>query len=485
MDNAQKKAWRRRLPFCVTLLLLLSSFTYLFRPFWFDEVLTLDNFVMRPPLSRIYFLYEIPNNHIIFSMLEKLWIDFLALFLNTPFFLFRGLSVLAGALALFLLAKRMIRSCGLYGGGLLCAAFAASSACGIFATGIRGYMLGFLFTVLALLFAEKIVKRPSPPGFLGFFLICILSVGTTPTNLAALEAVALFHAPALWKRKRRLRSLLYLFAAPVLALVLFYAPIRGKFLQCLQLGEGWFSAGSAVWNLYASFALIFAGSLPFCIAGFFHLRKKYPRLRLMCIAGFLLFLLPLPAFFVFKAPAFPRVFFPLFPVWILTAGYALCAYLKMTKRSPALKTLPLFLQILCAALLVNTVSHAGDALFGSGRNDDITLPYYARSGFDPQKVVSLIQERVHAGERPLVFASFDSDYPSVLFYVSCTDLPENTVIADLPNRPKITRLDFHTGKCYLVTGGKNDLEQTMRRFGFTVSEPVWTGTFQRLDQVVK
>lgn len=85
MDNAQKKAWSRRLPFCVTLLLLLSSFTYLFRPFWFDEVLTLDNFVMRPPLSRIYFLYEIPNNHIVFSMLEKVWIDFLALFLNTPF----------------------------------------------------------------------------------------------------------------------------------------------------------------------------------------------------------------------------------------------------------------------------------------------------------------------------------------------------------------------------------------------------------------
>ena len=260
MDNAQKKAWSRRLPFCVTLLLLLSSFTYLFRPFWFDEVLTLDNFVMRPPLSRIYFLYEIPNNHIVFSMLEKVWINFLALFLNTPFFLFRGLSVLAGALAVFLLAKRMVRSCGLYGGGLLCAAFAASSACAIFATGVRGYMLGFLFTVLALLFAEKIVARPTLPGFLGFFLICLLSVGTTPTNLAALEAVALFHASFLWKRKRRLPSLLYLFAAPVLALVFFYAPIRGKFLRCLQLGEGWFSAGSAVWNLYASFALILLGS---------------------------------------------------------------------------------------------------------------------------------------------------------------------------------------------------------------------------------
>lgn len=485
MDNAQKKAWSRRLPFCVTLLLLLSSFTYLFRPFWFDEVLTLDNFVMRPPLSRIYFLYEIPNNHIVFSMLEKVWIDFLALFLNTPFFLFRGLSVLAGALAVFLLAKRMVRSCGLYGGGLLCAAFAASSACAIFATGVRGYMLGFLFTVLALLFAEKIVARPTLPGFLGFFLICLLSVGTTPTNLAALEAVALFHASFLWKRKRRLPSLLYLFAAPALALVFFYAPIHGKFLRCLQLGEGWFSEGSAVWNLYASFALILLGSLPFCIAGLFHLWKRYPRLRWMCIAGFLLFLLPLPAFFVFKAPAFPRVFFPLFPIWLLAAGYAFCAYLKMVKRSPALKTLPLILQVLCTALLVNTGSYASDALFGSGRHDDITLPYYARNSFEPQKIVSLIQEKFKSGEHPLVFASFDSDYPSVLFCVSCTDLPENTVITDLPNRPRIRDLDFHTGKYYLITSGKNDLEQTMRRFGFTVAEPVWAGPFQRLDHVAK
>ncbi|MEI3003863.1 MAG: hypothetical protein V8T87_04485 [Victivallales bacterium] len=81
------------------------------------------------------------------------------------------------------------------------------------------------------------MARPTLPGFLGFFLICLLSVGTTPTNLAALEAVALFHASFLWKRKRRLPSLLYLFAAPALALVFFYAPIHGKFLRCLQLGK--------------------------------------------------------------------------------------------------------------------------------------------------------------------------------------------------------------------------------------------------------
>lgn len=485
MDNAQKKAWSRRLPFCVTLLLLLSSFTYLFRPFWFDEVLTLDNFVMRPPLSRIYFLYEIPNNHIVFSMLEKVWIDFLALFLNTPFFLFRGLSVLAGALAVFLLAKRMVRSCGLYGGGLLCAAFAASSACAIFATGVRGYMLGFLFTVLALLFAEKIVEQPSLPGFLGFFLICILSVGTTPTNLAALEAVALVPCVFLMETETQISES----ALPVCG----SSPGIGLFLRAdpREIPPVPATRGRMVLRGKCSMEPLRIlctdssrlASILYC--GLFHLWKRYPRLRWMCIAGFLLFLLPLPAFFVFKAPAFPRVFFPLFPIWLLAAGYAFCAYLKKVKRSPALKTLPLILQVLCTALLVNTGSYASDALFGSGRHDDITLPYYARNSFEPQKIVSLIQEKFKSGEHPLVFASFDSDYPSVLFCVSCTDLPENTVITDLPNRPRIRDLDFHTGKYYLITSGKNDLEQTMRRFGFTVAEPVWAGPFQRLDHVAK
>ena len=481
--NGGQTLRRKRIAYFTLLLCLLSAFAHLFRAFWFDEVITLDNFVFHPPLSRIYFLYEIPNNHIVFSMLEKIWIGFLALFSeNTPFFLFRGLSVLAGASAVFFLAKRMVRSCGTYAGGLTALAFAASSACGIFMTGIRGYMLGFLFTVLLLALGEKILKRPAKWTYPLFFLVCFLSVGTTPSNLAALTGVALFYAPALMRRKRY-GSILFLFAAPVAALLLFYAPIHEKFLRCMRLGEGWFSPESAMKNLYLSFALLLAGLLPFCIAGAILLWKQIPCLRTACAAGLLIFLLPLPAFFVFRAPAFPRVFFPLFPLWLLLAGYALSACLKTRSamRKRVLHVLPLVLQLLCTALLANAGERASDFLFGCGRHDDLTMPYYARNGFDPQRIVALIQEKARAGERPLVFVTFDADYPSVLFSASCTELPEDTFIADLPNRPPIANLNHHTGTVYLVTADRNELDRTMRRFGFTSSTPVWTGPYQRLD----
>ena len=43
------------------------------RELWFDEALTLLNFVLPLDLGKIYFSYTIPNNQIIYSMMLKLW----------------------------------------------------------------------------------------------------------------------------------------------------------------------------------------------------------------------------------------------------------------------------------------------------------------------------------------------------------------------------------------------------------------------------
>lgn len=482
----QLHLWQRRIPFLAALLFLLAALTFLFRPLWFDEVLTIDNFVIAPPLSRIYFLYEIPNNHIVFSFLEKLWIELLSFIGDVPFFLFRGFPVLTGCLALYLLARRMVRSCGFYAGGLFCFSLALSSVYGIFATGLRGYILGFLWTVLLILLGEKLWKRPSPFCYAAYFLLCLLAVGTTPTNLAALEGVALFYAPLLLRRKRGILRSAFLFLAPPAALALFYAPIHEKFFRCLKLGEGWFSAGGAVWNLYVSFGFVFAGLLPFVFAGVWVLWKKFPRFRVSCIAGILTFLLPLPAFFIFRAPAFPRVFFPLFPVWILLAAYAFSACLRQWKTIRKLWYLPLVLQIVWGIASVNCVENFSDLLFRDAKRDDLTSPYYARSGFHPPLLIQLLQKKMADGEDLIGFATFDSDYPSVLFALSCTDLPEGMILADPPNKPKIPAESLRvSGKnVYLISGDARDLEQAMQRFGFRRSVPVHVGTHQRLDQVM-
>ena len=69
---SDNRFWYRILPWIVGLAAVFSASGLLFRMLWFDEVLTV-NLLMKLPLHRIYFAYEIPNNHIVFTLLEKLW----------------------------------------------------------------------------------------------------------------------------------------------------------------------------------------------------------------------------------------------------------------------------------------------------------------------------------------------------------------------------------------------------------------------------
>ena len=43
------------------------------RELWFDEALTLLNFVLPLELGKIYFSYTIPNNQIVYSIMLKIW----------------------------------------------------------------------------------------------------------------------------------------------------------------------------------------------------------------------------------------------------------------------------------------------------------------------------------------------------------------------------------------------------------------------------
>ncbi|MDD5727771.1 MAG: hypothetical protein PHV59_04320, partial [Victivallales bacterium] len=54
----------------------------IFRDLWFDEALTVREFMFLPSLKAVYFAYVIPNNHIIYTILLKLWNE---LYLSLPF----------------------------------------------------------------------------------------------------------------------------------------------------------------------------------------------------------------------------------------------------------------------------------------------------------------------------------------------------------------------------------------------------------------
>ena len=183
--------------------MLFAALSYLFRALWFDEVLTMEVFVHPLPLSRIYFSYNIPNNHIIYSLAQKLWILFIESDGPKPYFLYRFVSLFAAIPAIYLIVTFFIRKAG-SAGALVGAALCLNTTFILFATSIRGYMFSFLFCTAAFIAAEKFVKKPSFLTALSYFFWCILSIGTIPANLASLGASVGFFVPTLFFRKKRL-----------------------------------------------------------------------------------------------------------------------------------------------------------------------------------------------------------------------------------------------------------------------------------------
>ena len=105
---AENEFWYRILPWIVGLAALFSASGLLFRMLWFDEVLTV-NLLMKLPLYRIYFAYEIPNNHIVFTLLEKVWYSAVSSLTGFSYYYFRLVPRLCGAAAMVLLVRKMIR----------------------------------------------------------------------------------------------------------------------------------------------------------------------------------------------------------------------------------------------------------------------------------------------------------------------------------------------------------------------------------------
>ncbi len=484
--NVQYAHWKKVLPWFVCAVAVFSSFWLFFRMLWFDEVLTVQ-LLMKLPLERIYFAYEIPNNHIVFTLLEKLWYSTVGSVMNYPYYFFRIPPMIFSAAAVFLLCRRLLRSCGILAGTALPAFFSVSMTFALFSTGVRGYSLGFFLTVLLMLCGEKILRAPRFRQYVLYFALCLLSAGTAPTNLAAMEAVALFFLPALVRRgPGGIRRSLFLFVCPVVALAVFYLPILEKFIGCIRLGEGWHSASAAAANLYMVTGLIFAGFLPFCLAGALRVWKKIPKLRWNCVCGLLIFLIPAGVYCFFRTPPFPRVFFPLTAVWLFLLSHMLCAYLRKMENRRIFLLAPFLLQgIFCILLFQERSETASRILFGeSGKRDDFLMPYYARDSFKPQKILSFLNEKLKEGEALHVFVTFDADAPSLIFASSVMDFPEGVLLMDTLNRPKRLRFQEIPGPKYIISGDEADLRRTKERFGFTETLPVMRIGCQRLDRVM-
>lgn len=453
------KKWSFMAPALAGAAAIAMSLGLLLRQFWFDEALTIMEF-MSHPLHKIYLYYDIPNNHILFTIVLKLWVSFQNLLGPVPEFSFRIPSIVFAALAAAILCGHSFRRTG-RDSSLLCVILLVSSCpFAIFATAVRGYMMGLLLCVLALKFGDDWRRSGRTAPLALHFLACLLAVGTVPTNILALEAVAVLFAPCPFSDRRKVIRAAWLAAAPFVCLVIFYLPIAPKFIHSLTLGEGWSSSLRAAWNLYGSFLTAFLPLLPFCAAGAWRIWRRIPRLRWRLLLGLCVFAIPLPPIFLLHAAPFPRVFFPLWGIWTFILSYALSGYLRSGNGRTRLVAL-----VMLVCVWIPVQFHGRQAISGflfGEVEDDLLSPRYMSPSFTPWKVANFMRSRLD--EAPAeAFISFDADPFSVLIYGKYFNVPEAALLYDSPRRGPLPGLNPGV-RNFIVCAGDAEIEALARRF---------------------
>ncbi len=465
--------WKKWIPAASAVILLLSALPFLGRLPWFDEVLTIG--WLRFDLFRIPFLYNIPNNHIVYTMLLWIWSDAFSRFGADTVPVLRSLSLIGGCGAIFLISRYLLTRCGFFGG--ICCSFllAVSGTMSLFSTALRGYAFALLFCFAAFTAADQWGKRRLLDwhGFL-YFLFCCLAVGVMPTDLFALEAGALFFLPRFLRSRKDFFHGILLAGIPVISLLLFYAPIFDKLLKASRLREGWSTWTGAYWNLYGTWLFLFLPVIGFALWGAAILWNNHPRLRLRLLCFLLILLLPLLLAVFAQVPPFPRVFFPFFGIWTVILAICLMPFPARTGNL-CLRSLPLLFSLLWIVLAGSITPYVSQLLFGPPRCDDLLHSYPVSSIFRPDKTAEAI--RKYIGDHS-VFIDFDADPPSLSMLLAAGGFPEDRILYDRPDFGRVVRLEPFD---LIVCEDSDALEVLRKRFSLEGEYvPVFDAAMQKV-----
>ena len=467
---------RRWLPLALLVLAVWSLRTAVVRPLWFDEALTLLNFVMLPHPSDIYWNYAIPNNHIFFSYLLRGMAEMCWLFgLGVIDPIWRSVSLAAAAVAVMVMYRCWKRRCGEISTFLVLACLVLSPAFMIYATAVRGYMVGFLGVLLAMECGRRFMAGRKL-YLLGYALAAALAAATIPTNLLALAAVVLWLVPRMSRDGRAWRRWLVLALLPLAAFLLFYLPLWTSLLHHLALKEGWRNGWRGASMVYAGLLvpmlpLVLLMAPSWCAGALGSWRRR----RFWVIA--VLVAAPLLAVPIFHPYLFPRTFFVWWPLWLylLAAGLHRCRAWCRRRKVLNLKTagtIPAVLVLIAASLWLVPSCVAGltNWIIQENELDDYFRPYYIVD-YHPEETVQMI--KACPGE---VYVSFGADQYPLIYYGLLQGIPMAHWRYDGP-RGRVADL---TG-CGLVILSRNDKpEETVARFGLKGLTLVKTNGYHRI-----
>lgn len=246
--------WFRRWGVVLVLLAFaVLALEYMRADLWFDELLTLHDYGLRPRLLDVFRQYKVANNHILFSAVLWVWLH-LVRFGSEE--VMRFPSLLTAVLTIVLMERHGRRLFGRPAGFLLALVMAFSPVYLCFFYQLRGYSMSIFLGVVATIGSLYLVRGERQRGLRFFIPAAILLPGVIPSNVLVNLSLLLFVGVSSvrdgsWRRQKRLLALLGL--ASVGGLVL-YLPILPKVVKVLTTTQGWDSGLRVTVHLVAALA---------------------------------------------------------------------------------------------------------------------------------------------------------------------------------------------------------------------------------------
>ena len=403
--------------------MLFFSSAAIFRDAWFDESITVLNFMLLPTPLKIYTSYVIPNNQILFTIILKYWLELYACLSAPATFAFRLPSFLFGIGVLWIIIFRWRKRLGTPAAVTASLTLSCATPFIIYSTAIRGYMLSFL--LLALVFEAGFSFRRNGNWNAGllFAVFSFLAVLTIPTNIIGIGALVLFLLFEFDRKKLISLNSIYLAGSPLIALLLAYVPIWEKVAGVMKLKEGWANPWSVTVSVYLAVICCLTPLVTTALYGLLVKRRELNKNYLKNGSRVLILLMPLPFIFIKDPAPFPRVFFIFWVVWIYIFATGTAAAFAFMRKRFGLKKNKLYLfGVIIGGIIFSwgllqqsTGQLVSGALLKENQMDDYFSPYYMRSSFKPSQTVKKI-EQLSSGQPLPVYITFGADPWSIIFY---------------------------------------------------------------------
>jgi len=426
---------------------------WLFGDLWFDEVITLTDYAIGPPVHhsiwRVFRVYPVANNHILFSAVLWGWVRLTGF--TAREWLLRLPCVVFGALTVWTAARQWRQWLGVRPAFLAALLLAVSPVLTPFFWQLRGYSLSLFLAVLAVSGAMDIAEGCRECGHRILAPVLFLLPLVSPANVLFAGAILIFIFTCPDPMHPGWRARVARVWPEVLSTVAgaaYYLTLGDRFWRVLHQTGGWEHAWAAAGNVGLAF-LAHLGPFVLLLAAVL-LRPRERRKVVLWTEG------PPPGYLavcalgvmalamLMRRPApFPRIFLVFFPAVTFSV-------IRVLRRHPfLLETQAVFKLVAVTVILAAAWENAAARLTlreirSEGKHPQNLLQQYYRGSVSLSRVCqALVRARGgrEAARHTVVLCDF-FDYPTLRFYWNTVyGLPiENVVRAAPPDKNALKRL---------------------------------------------